>query len=169
MYYKIENKECEVYKKLHEMRTKELQMEEENKQAITEKTGLKWEKFLGHSGQQNFNRVTQYVGFNFEEPEKVNTKMWIKHPNHEGIYIPNNRTKNGREMNQFIRNGLKGHAFSTVFKNLDMPQPMGRFTFPYVEICGDTIVIYLGDAQEPKDSNIIEITKRDFNELLDNQ
>jgi hypothetical protein len=30
MYYKIENKECEVYKKLHEMRTFELQLDEEN-------------------------------------------------------------------------------------------------------------------------------------------
>ena len=34
MYYKIENKECEVYKKLHELRTKELLISEENKQAI---------------------------------------------------------------------------------------------------------------------------------------
>ena len=37
MYYKIENKECEVYKKLHQMRTEEIQIGKENEKAIEEK------------------------------------------------------------------------------------------------------------------------------------
>lgn len=52
MYYKIENKESEVYKRLHEMRTKEHQMAKDNIEAINQKVGLEWETYLGHSGQQ---------------------------------------------------------------------------------------------------------------------
>lgn len=71
MYYKIENKECEVYKKLHQMRTEEIQIGKENEKAIEEKTGLKFESYLGRSGQQNFSRTTEYFGFKFAEPQKV--------------------------------------------------------------------------------------------------
>ena len=46
MYYKIENKECEVYKKLHEQRTKEEQMELKNTASIIKKTGLNFTNFL---------------------------------------------------------------------------------------------------------------------------
>lgn len=167
MYYKIENKACEVYKRLHEMRTSELQWEKENEQAINEKTGLSFESFLGYSGQQTFNRVTSYSGFAFTEPDKVNPKIWKRDSKASSIFIPNKRTKEGREMEQLIRNGLKGHAFSVVYKNLELEQPMGRVTFPYVEICGDVIVIYLGEFQDLTDTNVIEITKREFNELMD--
>lgn len=168
MYYKIENKECEVYKKLHEMRTKELQWEKENRQAVEEKTGLNFQYFLGHRGQQQFNRNTSYSGFSFQDPEKVDMKVWKKHPKYSSVFIPNTRTKEGKQMNEFLRNGLKGHSFSIVFKILGIPQSMGRFIFPYVEICGDVIVIFLGDEQpELTDPNIVEITKKEFNNLVD--
>lgn len=165
MYYKIVNKDSEVYKKLHEMRTKELQMEADNKQAITEKAGLEWEEFLGHQGQQNFNRVTVYCGFAFKEPSKVDSKIWSIHKEHKDIFIPNKRTEIGRKMSEFLNNGLKGHSYSTVFKNLNMEQPYGRFTFPFVEIAGDIILLYLGDSQIPTDENIIEITSKEFETL----
>lgn len=42
MYYKIENKECEVYKKLHEMRIKEYQMAKDNIDAINQRVCLEW-------------------------------------------------------------------------------------------------------------------------------
>ena len=166
MYYKIENKECEVYKKLHEMRSKELQMEEDNKQLIAEKTGLEWESFLGYKGQQNFNRVTQYSGFLFKEPEKVDLKIWSRHSEHKDAFVPNRRTKLGREMNEFLNNGLKGHSFNLVFKNLGIEYLMRRFTFPYVEICGDVIVLYLDEKTEITDENIIEITTKEANAIL---
>jgi len=169
MYYKIVNKESEVYKRLHEMRTKELEMEESNKKAITEKTGLEWEKYLGHNGQQNLNRVTVYCGIGFKYPSKVDPKIWSVHKEYKDIFIPNKRTSAGKEMSQFLGNGLKGHSYSNVFKNLNLPQLYGRFTFPYVEIFGETIVIYLGDKQDPKDENIIEITSKEFESIRDNK
>lgn len=116
MYYKIINKECEVYKKLHEMRSEELKIEEENKKAIEEKTGLEWDIYLGNAGQQNFGRVTRYFGFKFKEPEKVNLKIWAIHSEHEGVFIPNRRTKSGRGIYDFLTNGLKRQRWDIVHK-----------------------------------------------------
>jgi len=166
MYYKIENKECEVYKKLHEMRAEELKMEEENRQLINEKTGLKWEKFLGHKGQQDFNRVTSYVGFVFTEPEKADSKIWKQHAKYKEAFIPNKRTKLGREMSDFLNNGLKGHRFLDVFDHLGIEYPNSKFTFPYVEICGDVIVLFIDEKSKITDENIIEITSKEADLLL---
>lgn len=165
MYYKITNKECEVYGKLHEMRTRELEIEEENVLAIKEKTGLDFDTFLGHRSQQSWNRVTQYIGFEFTEPEKVNLKIWKKDKDNSNIFIPNTRYKLGREMNEFLSNGLKGSKFTKVFDILEI-QRKSHFTFPYVEIVDDVILIYLDNNHEPKDPNVIEVTKREFDEIL---
>lgn len=164
MYYKIENKDCEVYKKLHEMRTKELLISEENKQAIRDKSGLDFESFLGHSGQQNFRRVTQYTGFKFTEPEKVDLKIWQSDKTHSKIFVPNRRTKQGREMEKFLLNGLKGGHFTEPLEIMGLEHPR-RFTFPFIEIAGEVILLYLDDQMEPKDENIIEITKCEFEKL----
>jgi hypothetical protein len=165
MYYKIGNKESEVYQKLHEMRINELQMEADNKQTINEVTGLTWEKFLGHYGQQNFQRVTQYNGFQFTEPEKVNSKIWSKHKKFPEIYVPNNRTDLGRKMSALLSNGLKGSSISVAFKNLGIEFPHGTFSFPFIDIVNDIILVYLGEKQIPTDENIIEITSKEFDLL----
>jgi len=165
MYYKIENKECEVYKKLHELRTYEKQIEKENIEAIIEKVGLEWEMEFGHTGQQNFRRVSSLMGFGFLEPEKVDLKTWKRHKEHQDIFIPNTRTKSGREMQEFLSNGLKKSRYDKVLKILKLEE-LRKFTFPFVEIVkNENIIIFLGDAHEPKDKNVVEITKREFNEL----
>lgn len=164
MYYKIENKECELYKKLHELRSQELVWEKENKEAICAKIGLKWDKYLGHRGQQNFKRTTTYSGFIFKEPEKVDPKVWIKHKSQEGGFVPNTRTKAGKEMAKFL-NETKGHWFNMVFYILGLEHPCGRFTFPYVEICGDVIVIFMGSGFELTNDFVIEITSKEFESL----
>lgn len=167
MYYKIENKECEVYLKLHDMRTKELQIEKDNEKAIEDKTGLKWEEYFGNSGQQNWNRVTQYKGFIFSEPEKVDLKIWNK--NNEGVFVPNKRTKLGREMSEFLMNGLKGNRYDKPFEILKI-QKQRRFTFPFIEIGNnDIIVLFFDDNHLPKDENVIEITRKEFDAILEEQ
>jgi hypothetical protein len=166
MYYKITNKDCDVYQKLHELRTKELKMEEENIQAITEKTGLKWDNSFGHHGQQNFRRVSSYSGFEFKEPEKVDLKIWKIHPEHNTIFVPNLRTKLGREMEEFLRNGLKSSKLRLVLEILKL-EDLRKFSFPFLGIVKDEIILlFVDDNHEPKDENVIEITKREFNELI---
>jgi len=164
MYYKITNKECDVYRQLHELRTKELLIAEQNKEAIDEKVRLKWDEFLGYYGQQNFNRTTQYSGFKFLEPEKICLKTWKEHPDHKGFFVANRKTKVGREMSNFLLNGLKGSKYNRVFEILKL-EHSNRFCFPYVEIEKDIIFIYL-KHEEPNDENIIEITKKEFSQCL---
>jgi hypothetical protein len=164
MYYKVENKECKVYKELHQLRTKELQIQEDNEKAIEEKIGLKFKTFLGDNGQQNFRRVRQYTGFKFTTPDKVDLKIWKTDAEYKEIFVPNRKTKLGREMAEFLLNGLKGSRYDKVWEILKL-EHLRKFTFPYVEIVGEVILIYLSDSQEPKDKNVIEITKREFNEL----
>ena len=167
MYYKIENKESDVYVKLHDMRTKELQIEKDNEKAIEEKTCLKWNAFLGYSGQQNFRRTTQFSGFKFTEPEKVDSKIWSK--NEDGVFIPNKRTKAGREMAEFLMNGLKGNRYDKPFEILKITKQR-RFTFPYVEIGKDDIIVmFFDDKHIPTDENVIEITRKEFDTILSEQ
>jgi len=164
MYYKITNKHCKIYKELHKLRSKEHEFDKENLSSIESKTGLTFQQFLGHSSQQNFNRVKEYTGFKFTEPEKVDPKIWKRHKELQDIYVPNRATKLGREMADFLFRGLKGSRYSKVFEILNLEHPR-RFTFPFVEIAGDVILLYLGDDQEPKSKDVIEITKREFTEI----
>ena len=167
MYYKIENKESEVYKKLHKQRTKEQQMELKNTASVIEKTGLNFKDFYGRKGQQNFNRVTSFSGFEFTEVEKVDLKIWKRHSEYNEIFIPNNRTKLGREMQDFLNNGLEGNRFDVINDILGL-ESLRRFTFPFVEIVGEKIILYLDDQYDLDDKDIIEITKREFNEHRNN-
>lgn len=164
MYYKITNKESDVYKQLHELRTKELQIQDDNEKSIEEKTGLKFKTFLGDSGQQNFRRVRQYQGFKFTTPEKVDLKIWKADNEHKEIFVPNRRSKLGREMAEFLLNGLKGSRYDKVFEILKLEHGH-KFNFPYVELFDDTILLYLGNDLEPSNENIIEITKKEFYEI----
>jgi hypothetical protein len=166
MYYKIENKDCEVYNKLHALRTKEIQMEEDNLKAVNEKVGLEFNLYLGRKGQQNFNRVTSYSGFCFLKPEKVDLKIWKEDKFNPGCFIPNRKTKSGREMAQFLNNGLKGHWFGVVYDALGLKRPLGKFSFPFIDICadvsGETIIMHFGNEVVIDDENIIEITSKEF-------
>lgn len=166
MYYKIENKKSEVYKKLHKMRTKELKIEEDNKKAIKNKVGLDFERFLGHVGQQNYGRVCLFLGFGFLSPEKVDLKVWKRDKNYSDIFVPNLKNKAGREMAKFLKNGLKKGNFMDPLDILKLEHPR-KFAFPFVEITdNEIIVLFLDENMEPTDKNVIEITKREFDELL---
>ena len=164
MYYKIENKECEAYKKLHEQRTKEAQIELKNSASIIEKTGLKFNDFYGRRGQQNLRRVTSYTGFDFLDPEKVDLKVWKIHKEHKEIFVPNTRTKLGREMQEFLNNGLEGSLYHVINDILEL-ESLNRFTFPFIEIIGEKIILYIDDQYDLNNKDIIEITKSEFNEL----
>ena len=165
MYYKIENKQCEVYQKLHALRTEELHIEKRNTKAIKEKVGLKWDGEFGHSGQQCFTRVSSIIGFKFIQPLSVNLKVWQEHKQHKGYYIPNSRTKAGREMREFLLNGLERSSLKKVIAILNLNDNLRRFTFPFIEIVGELIIIFLGEGHEPTNDNVIEITKKEFEQI----
>ena len=169
MYYKIINKDSDVYKQLYELRKKEQQIEESNKKLVMELVGQDFTYFIGKAGQQNYERVTQYSGFEFKHPEKLPPKVWVLDEKYgdKGCYIPNRRTKAGREMLEKLRT-LPHSSIIEVFRILNC-EMSGRFAFPYVEIGkDDVIVLYMSDRFDDvlsKNKDIIEITKREFEEI----
>lgn len=169
MYYKIINKDSDVYKQLYELRTKEQEIEKRNKKMVKELIGQDFTHFIGNAGQQNFERVTQFSGFEFKHPEKLPPKVWVldKQYGDKGGYVPNRRTKAGREMLEKLRTLPHSSVFE-VFEILKC-EPSGRFIFPYVEIGkDDVIVLFMSDCIDDvlsQNKDIIEITKREFEEI----
>lgn len=168
MYYKITNIDSVVYQKLHTLRSQELQFEKDNVVAIEQKTGMTFKQVYGDLSQQNFRRVPQYSGFVFDQDVKtVDPKMVIWKPLKQDptVSIPNPRTKLGREMREFLCNGLKGGRYDNVFTALGIEMNFRSFSFPYVEILADqSIVVYLDDKLDPKIKDLIEITRSEFKE-----
>lgn len=166
MYYKITNTECDVYKRLHELRDREICIDYRNLAAIRKEVELDFIGILGKTDQSNCLRTNAYYGFKFADQSKVNLKIWKEDVDHEGIFIPNKRTKLGRQMNSFLRNGLEGSWFEYPLEILGVHHKWSRFMLPFVEISGEAILIRLDDKMEPKDENVIEITKKEFFEIL---
>lgn len=169
MYYKIINKDSDVYKRLYDLRKKEQEIEESNNKLVMELVGQDFTHFIGRVGQQNFERVTQYSGFEFKHPEKLPPKVWVldKQYGDKGCHVPNRRTKAGREMLYKLKT-LPHSSIIDVFTILGCDL-CGRFTFPYVEIGkDDVIVLYMSDRFDDvlsQNKDIIEITKREFEEI----
>ena len=160
MYYKITNKESQIYKELYEMRIKELQLEADNLKAVKDKIGSEWTGYIGHFGQQNFNRTTTYYGFNFCNPNDVDLKTWKLYKDSSCYYVPNKRSKKGKEISEFLNNLPVNGWFDIVLDKLNIKADLSEFRFPYVEVCDDIILIYLDDDHIPENENIIEITSK---------
>lgn len=170
MYYKIVDKNSKLYKDLYNLRKEELEIERKNKEAIKEVIGSDWESFLGQCGQQNYWRVTTYTGFAFKRPDRLPEKTWKQHKEYHDIYVPDTRTKNGKQMKKFLEE-LKRSSITKVFSILGC-ELCGQFTFPFVEIGKDDIIVfYMSERFNDtlrKNKDIIEITSKEFDEILDN-
>lgn len=166
MYYKIINKECKVFKELKELREKELKINEENFNRVKEKINLEFENYYGHIGQQNFLRVNTYVAFEFKDVNKIPTNTWKKYKEDNNFWVPDRRYKQGKEIYSFLKNGLKTSFYRIPFKILELDNPIGKFKLPFIEVCEDIIILFLDDKHEPKDKNIIEITRTEFYLIL---
>ncbi len=164
MYYKITDKTSEKYKKLHDLRKEELAIEERNEAKLKERFPNWNGKYLGRSGQQNFNRVTTYSGLGFDENNKINPKEWRESKKHKGFYEPYLRTKAGREVAKFLKN-LERSCFWEA-KDIIGFETYHRISFPYIEIGKDDILyIYLDDKIKPSEE-FVEITSVEFKTAL---
>lgn len=166
MYYKIENQNSELYKALRTQREKEIENDKRNRELIAEKIPQEWEGFFGREGQQTFNRTSVYRGFKFKNPNNLPKGVWVEKKGYPGIYIPNKRTKGGKEMDEFL-DDLGGFRFTLIFEILGLGDPIGTFSFPFVEIVDDTIIIMMDDQFELKGEGLIEITRTEFNAIYE--
>lgn len=165
MYYKITNEDSEVYKQMSDLLQEEKRIEEKNVKMIKEKIPYEWEISYGHAGQQNFRRTTSYTGFVFTEPEKVD-KAW-KLMKDGKTFIPNTRTKVGREMSSFLLNGLEKSWYEKPLEILGCNGFRQHFAFPFVQKFEGIIRIWLDDQYKPVPLDVIEITSKEFEKIRD--
>ena len=167
MYYKLIDKESTLYKNLYDMRVKELQIEKDNAERIKQRYP-KWnDQFLGRKGQQNFNRVTTYLGLGFDSEQDVDPKEFKSSKDYKGLYEPNRRTKKGKESKAFF-DSLGRSSYSSlmnILSNEGIDNVYGRFIFPYIEIGSDGLYCYFDDRMKLP-SVFIEITSVEFNKAL---
>lgn len=165
MFYKIINKECDIYKKLRVQREAELTAKSENKK-ILEESFPSYERFSGYR-DQGAQRIAIPVGFYFTNPDEVDRTAWMEDKKRKGLFYPSKRYSKGKEM-QRILNSLK--SFSS-FKLMDLMglecSGIGEFSTPYLEMVPEGLVLRLDDKFNPKDENFIEITSKEALELLD--
>lgn len=167
MYYKVINKESDVYKRLRAQREKEKAADDRNRKKIEELLGFKWTSYYGKQGRQGFRRVIEYSAFVPNEGEIV-TKAVKPFANHKNAYEPNRRTKSGRALYDFLTSGKESFAYYHVLRILDCDEIYSRFTIPFMELIGDTILLYLDENHIPKNKDVIEITKKEFDAILNN-
>ena len=98
-YYKVEDVNSDLFKKVSEFLDMEKKLIDIQKQAIEEKVP----KFSCYQGRKGFKRVVQYVGFVFEDQENIDKKIWkTKEVDGKMLSVPNLRTKVGKEMKNFL-------------------------------------------------------------------
>ena len=169
MYYKLIDKESALYKKLYDMRAKELQIEKDNAERIKHRYPTWNDQFLGRKGQQNFDRVTKYRGLGFDSERDVDLREFKPSKDYKGLYEPNRRTKKGKESKAFF-DSLGRSSYSSlmnILSNEGIDNVYGRFIFPYIEISGsdDGLYCYFDDKMKLP-SDFIEITSVEFNKAL---
>lgn len=168
MYYKLIDKESALYKKLYNLRTKELQIEKDNAEQIKQRYPKCNDEFFGHKGQQNYSRVTIYLGLGFNSEQDVDLKEFSPLKEYKGLYKPNLRTKKGKECKAFF-DSLGRSSYSSLMNILadeGVDNIYNRFMFPYIEIGSDDGLYCYFDDRMKLPSIFIEITSVEFNRAL---
>lgn len=159
MYYKVTNTKSRVYKKLLALRKKEKSIDQSNENWVREKVKLHFFEARGSSGQ-GFFRTKMWTGFKFRKSDKPDPKIW-KEKIVEGkvFYIPNKRTKVGKEMN-FVLSTIPKTTMIDLFNVLGITiNDYTSIIFPFMEVHKNTILIKLDDAIVVQDKSLIEITR----------
>lgn len=163
MFYKITNKNSEVYKNMSAFLLKENNIDEKNKILISEKIPYKFESSWGNSHQQDFIRTITYSGFKFLDTNKIDEKVWKMRD--DGYWFPNPRTKLGKEMKRFL-NTLEKTYYDDLLEIVKCNGFLSRFKFPFALQCDDVIILFLDDQLTPQpEEDIIEITRKEFMEI----
>ena len=72
IYYKVENKDSELFKRANVFLAKEEELREIQRKTIESKLP----KFSKYKGEKGFNRIVIYTGFVFDDKESIDPKVW---------------------------------------------------------------------------------------------
>lgn len=169
LYYKVENKDCDLFKRANEFLAMEEKLRETQRKAIESELP----KFSKYKGVKGFNRIVQYKGFIFDEKESIDPKVWkTKKENGVMLSTPNLRTKAGREMGEFLRS-FKSTTVWDVDRLLaiDEKRVYGSFYPADLFVFNECVYILIDsqfrDVFEKNNTDIIEITNGEMTKAID--
>ena len=169
IYYKVENKDSELFKRANVFLAKEEELREIQRKTIESKLP----KFSKYKGEKGFNRILIYPGFVFDDKESIDPKVWkTKEENGEMLSTPNLRTKVGKAMNEFLRS-FKGTNVWDVDRLLaiDEKSLYGRFYTANLFEFNECIYVIMDsryrDVFEKNNTDIIEITNGEMTKAID--
>ena len=168
IYYKVENKDSELFKRANVFLAKEEELREIQRKTIESKLP----KFSKYKGEKGFNRIVLYTGFVFDDKESIDHKVWkTKEENGEMLSTPNIRTKVGKEMNKFLMS-FKRTTVRDVDRLLaiDGKSVYGSFypanLFEFDERIYIIIDSQFRDVFEKNNTDIIEITNGEITKVI---
>ena len=169
LYYKVENKDCDLFKRANEF----LAMEEKLRETQRKTIESELPKFSKYKCLKGFNRIGQYTGFAFDDKENIDPKVWkTKEEDGEMLSKPNLRTKVGKAMDKFLRS-FKGTNAWDVDRLLaiDGKSVYGRFYTANLFMFNECLYIIIDsqfpDVFEKNNTDIIEITNGEMTKALD--
>ena len=160
-YYKITDKSSKLWKDFVALRQEERDINDRNESRVVEVTGfpreaLGWCKTSG-------DRTFSFGGVQKKYIPK-DSKAWRKVKGQPEYFEPNKRTKDGKEISKRLKD-MESSDFFEIYKVLKVELPVGSFTIPTMEVCGETVVLAL-DEYVKKDS-LIEITRTEIKNIME--
>ena len=169
LYYKVENKDSDLFKRANEFLAMEEKLREVQRQAL-ESQIPEFSKFKGRKG---FNRIEQYIGFVFDDKENIDPKVWkTKEENGVMLSTPNLRTKVGKAMNKFLRSFQRTTVWDVDrLLAIDIETLYGSFYQANLFEFNNRIYIIIDsqfrDVFEKNNTDIIEITNGEITKVID--
>lgn len=169
LYYKIENKDSDLFKRANEF----LAMEEKLREIQRNTIESQLPKFSKYKGEIGFDRIVRYTGFVFDDKESIDPKVWkTKEENGEMLSTPNLRTKVGRAMNKFLGSFKRTTVWDVNrLLAIDEKPIYGSFYIAKLFEFNDRIYIIidsqLRDVFEKNNTDIIEITNGEMTKAID--
>ena len=169
IYYKVENKDSELFKRANVFLAKEEELREIQRKAIESKVP----KFSKYKARKGFNRIVRYTGFVFEDKESIDPKVWkTKEENGVMLSTPNLRTKVGKAMNKFLRSFQRTTVWDVDrLLAIDVETLYGSFYQANLFEFNNRIYIIIDsqfrDVFEKNNTDIIEITNGEMTKVVE--
>ena len=169
LYYKVENKDSDLFKRANEF----LAMEEKLREIQRKAVELKLPKFSKYAVIKGFNRIVQYTGFVFDDKENIDPKVWkTKEENGEMLSTPNLRTKVGKAMNEFLCSFKRTSVWDVnSLLAINEMHIYGSFYSANLFEFNNRIYIIIDsqfrDVFEKNNTDIIEITNGEMTKVID--
>lgn len=169
LYYKVENKDSDLFKRASEFLAMEEKLREIQRKTIESKVP----KFSKYKSRKGFDRIVRYIGFVFDDKESIDPKVWkTTVEDGEMLSTPNLRTKVGRAMDDFLRSFKRTDIFD-LHRLLAIGEKniYGSFYIANLFEFNNRIYIIIDsqfrDVFEKNNTDIIEITNGEMTKAID--